>query len=105
MTLIAAFFAGRKSHEQFPSIAALFQKQIATAPICVAGRDIRAGETIRANDVIVEDWPVDKIPANTIASANIAIGARPKVALYAGEPLLTDKIPPRVPPAGFAGME
>ena len=106
MALIAAFFAGRKSHEQFPNVAALFRKQTATAPICVAGRNIRVGERIRATDVVVEIWPVDKIPANTIVNVKDAIGARPRVALYTGEALRADKLAPHVPPVGFVnGLE
>ena len=93
MALIAAFFADRKSHEQFPDIAALFRNQPATAPICVAGRDIRVGERIRATDVVVEIWPADKIPANTIVNVKDALGARPRVALYTGEVLLLAQVP------------
>ena len=70
------------------------------------GRDIRVGERIRASDVIVEIWPVDKIPTNTIVNVKDAVGARPRVVFFAGEPLRADKLTRSVPPVGFVnGLE
>ena len=92
MALAAMFFAGRKSHEDFPDFSALFQRKPPLAPVYVVRRDISTSESLQLTDFNLEYWPKDKVPSNAVVTLGELIGSQPKVAMYSGEPLLKNKL-------------
>lgn len=68
-----------------------------TRPVVVARRDLRAGEVVRAEDVVARDWPAAVVPRGALADAPVGRALRADV--VAGEALVAA----RVAGAGTAG--
>ena len=67
-------------------------EQVETQPIFVAMSDIGIGDELTAQNVKMEEWPIDKIPEGAIIEATQLEGQSPKQRLFAGEPLLMGKL-------------
>jgi pilus assembly protein CpaB len=63
-----------------------------TTPIFVALQDIPVGEPLTAQLVKLESWPKDRVPPGSLTKLDEVEGRRPKTKLYAGEPILDNKL-------------
>lgn len=61
-------------------------------PICVVMKDISLGEPLSAKVLRLEPWPKDKIPAGALTRIEDAEGRCTRQRLYAGEPILENKL-------------
>jgi len=80
--------------------------KLETVPIYVALNDINVGDSITPEMVKIEDWPKDKVPQFALADLEKIKGQRPRVKLFAGEPIVEPKlggdgIPTTTIPDGF----
>jgi len=55
--------------------------------VCVASRDIAAGDTIRASDITHEMWLADLLPAECVSDDGEAVGAVAGTSILANEPI------------------
>ncbi len=67
-------------------------EEIQTNPIYVAMTDIDIGEELNAQRVKLEEWPIDRIPAGAVTTAEQIEGMAPRQRLFAGEPILLGKL-------------
>jgi pilus assembly protein CpaB len=68
-------------------------QQIAgTEPIFVAKVDVNLGEKLTEENLSLEEWPKDKIPAGSMRRMEDLEGRRPRTKLYKGEPILDAKL-------------
>lgn len=58
--------------------------------VCVAKRDIAAGETVEASAIETKLWVADLLPAGAVRSANDVIGSKASALVLSGE-VLTDR--------------
>lgn len=80
-----------------------------TETIFVALNEVAMGDMLSAQLVRLEPWPKDKVPPGAITKLDNLDGRRTKVKLFAGEPILEDKlfrkgeeyIPTSLIPKGF----
>lgn len=80
-----------------------------TETIFVALSEVAMGDMLSAQLVRLEPWPKDKVPPGAITKLDELDGRRTKVKLFAGEPILEDKlfrkgeeyIPTSLIPKGF----
>lgn len=80
-----------------------------TETIFVALNDVAMGDMLSAQLVRLEPWPKDRVPLGAITKLDNLDGRRTKVRLFAGEPILEDKlfrkgeeyIPTSLIPKGF----
>ncbi len=80
-----------------------------TETIFVALNEVAMGDMLSAQLVRLEPWPKDKVPPGAIIKLDDLDGRRTKVKLFAGEPILEDKlfrkgeeyIPTSLIPKGF----
>lgn len=63
-----------------------------TVPIFVAVRDISLGEPLSSAVVRQESWPKDKVPAGAPSNIEDVEGRRVRQKLFAGEPILENKL-------------
>jgi pilus assembly protein CpaB len=63
-----------------------------TVPIFVAMKDISLGELLSSAVVRQETWPKDKVPAGALSNIEDVEGRRIRQKLYAGEPILENKL-------------
>jgi pilus assembly protein CpaB len=63
-----------------------------TVPIFVATKDISLGELLSSAVVRQETWPKDKVPAGALSNIEDVEGRRIRQKLYAGEPILENKL-------------
>jgi pilus assembly protein CpaB len=63
-----------------------------TVPIFVAAKDISLGEPLSAAMVKQEPWPKDKVPTGAVLSIADVEGRRVRQRLFAGEPILENKL-------------
>jgi len=63
-----------------------------TETIFVALEDISMGEVVTAQLLRLEQWPEDKIPPTALTRIEDVEGRRTKTRLYAGEPVLDNKL-------------
>jgi pilus assembly protein CpaB len=66
--------------------------QVATQEIFVAMADINIGEELNAQNIKMEEWPKDRVPAGAISVLEDIEGRFPRTRLYAGEPILVAKL-------------
>lgn len=59
--------------------------------VCVAKRDIAAGETVAAADVETKLWVADLLPAGAVRSADEVLGKQPSSAILQGEVFSTKR--------------
>lgn len=69
--------------------------EVQTSPIYVAMSDINIAEEFGPQNIKLEEWPVDKIPAGAVTDAEELEGMCPTTRLYQGEPILLFKIASR----------
>lgn len=65
---------------------------VQTSPIYIAMNDIPIGEEMGANNIKLEEWPVDKIPEGAVTDAAMLENMSPKQPLFSGEPILSAKL-------------
>jgi pilus assembly protein CpaB len=63
-----------------------------TSQVLVAKLDVTVNEVLTPELVVIEEWPVDKIPEGALSSADDLNGRRARQPLYSGEPILEKKI-------------
>jgi pilus assembly protein CpaB len=63
-----------------------------TVPIFVATKDISLGELLSSAVVRQETWPKDKVPAGALSNIEDVEGRRIRQKLFAGEPILENKL-------------
>lgn len=63
-----------------------------TQAIFVAMKDIGLGDVLNSQVLKLEQWPKDKAPAGAIARIEDVEGRRTRAKLYAGEPILENKL-------------
>jgi pilus assembly protein CpaB len=63
-----------------------------TENIFVAMKDIGLGEMLTSQELRLEQWPKDKIPAGALTRIEDVENRRTKTKLYAGEPILENKL-------------
>ena len=63
-----------------------------TDPVVVAAKDILLGESFNAENMKLEQWPKDKVPAGVLGKLEDVDGHRTKTRIYAGEPILAAKL-------------
>ncbi|MEN6457323.1 MAG: Flp pilus assembly protein CpaB [Thermoguttaceae bacterium] len=63
-----------------------------TVPVFVVTTDIGFGEMLSAQLLKEEQWPKDKVPPGTISRIEDIDGRRTRTKLYAGEPILENKL-------------
>ena len=63
-----------------------------TIQIYVAVGDIPLGEPLTPHTIKLEEWPKDKVPENAITTLEDVDGRRPRQPLFAGEPILSNKL-------------
>jgi pilus assembly protein CpaB len=63
-----------------------------TQPIFVAQNDIALGEVLTSQLLKLEQWPRDKIPNGAISKIEDIEGRRSRTKLYAGEPILENRL-------------
>ncbi|MFV1964393.1 MAG: Flp pilus assembly protein CpaB [Pirellulaceae bacterium] len=63
-----------------------------TEKIFVAVADINIGEKLDAQNVMLDEWPRDRIPQGAITELEQLEGHYPRTRLYAGEPILVPKL-------------
>jgi pilus assembly protein CpaB len=64
----------------------------ATQPIFVAIADVALGDILSAQALKLEQWPTDKVPPGAISKIEEIEGRRVRTRLYAGEPILANKL-------------
>ncbi len=68
---------------------------VETAPIYVALKNINVGDPVDDKMVSLEEWPKDKVPVGSIAKWEDLEDRRPRSNIYAGEPILDNKLLPK----------
>lgn len=63
-----------------------------TQPVFVAMTDVSLGDMLTSQNLKIEQWPKDKVPAGTISLLENIDGRRTRTKLYAGEPILDKKL-------------
>ncbi len=63
-----------------------------TQEIVVVLKDIKFGDTISVQNVKLESWPKEKVPPGAITKLDDVLNRRPRITLYAGEPILEAKL-------------
>ena len=63
-----------------------------TQPIFVAMTDIGMGDLLTSQVLKLEQWPKDKVPAGAISRIEDIEGRRTRTKLYAGEPILENRL-------------
>lgn len=63
-----------------------------TLPIFVALTDVELGEPLTPGVLKLEPWPKDKVPQGTFSKLEDIEGRRPRTKLFAGEPILDNKL-------------
>jgi pilus assembly protein CpaB len=63
-----------------------------TQPIFVAMTDIGLGDMLTSQMLKLEQWPKDKVPAGAISRIEDVEGRRARTKLYAGEPVLENRL-------------
>lgn len=63
-----------------------------TQAIYVAMKDIPSRETIKVEDLKLEEWPKDKVPSGAITKPEQIAERSAKMKFYAGEPILEKKL-------------
>ncbi|MGW8256588.1 MAG: Flp pilus assembly protein CpaB [Thermoguttaceae bacterium] len=63
-----------------------------TTSILVAATDVPLGDPLTAEAVKLEPWPKDKVPPGSISDIAAVEGRRTRQKLYAGEPVLENKL-------------
>lgn len=63
-----------------------------TEPVVVATANVGMGEMLSETQIKLENWPKGKIPAGAVSIIADADGRRTRTRLYAGEPILEDKL-------------
>jgi pilus assembly protein CpaB len=61
-------------------------------PIFVASNDIGLGDQLNSQVIRLEQWPKDKVPVGAISQLEQVDGRRSRTRLYAGEPILENKL-------------
>ena len=91
MAFVAAFLAGRKSHEICPDLTG---RLVPTTDvrIYVVRRNVSAYENVQRSDFDVVYWPAHEAPKTAVANVNEIRGAKLKVAMFTGEPLLRNNL-------------
>jgi len=67
----------------------------AAQPVFVALTDIDQGEVLTPEVLKPEQWPKDKVPSGTLSRIQDIEGRRTRTKLYAGEPILENKLFPK----------
>jgi len=63
-----------------------------TEPIFVASADIGMGDELTPENIKLEAWPKDKVPAGSMTKLEEIEGRRTRTRLYSGEPVLEAKL-------------
>jgi pilus assembly protein CpaB len=63
-----------------------------TTPVCVAKADIASGAMLTQENVKIEQWPKDKVPAGAVIRQEDLDGRRARQKIYADEPILAPKL-------------
>ena len=63
-----------------------------TQPVFVAMTDVGLGDMLTSQNLKIEQWPKDKVPAGAISRLEDIDGRRTRTRLYAGEPILDKKL-------------
>lgn len=63
-----------------------------TVPIFVALADVDLGEPLSPAVLKLEPWPKDKVPLGSLSNIEDIEGRRPRTKLFAGEPILENKL-------------
>lgn len=63
-----------------------------TQPIFVALADVELGEPLAPAVLKLEPWPKDKVPVGALSKIEDIEGRRPRTKLFAGEPILENKL-------------
>jgi pilus assembly protein CpaB len=63
-----------------------------TTPVFVAVKDVNVGDALTAEMLKQEPWPKDKIPPGAISNFEDIEGRRTRQKLFAGEPILENKL-------------
>ncbi len=68
------------------------QGGVATVKIFVAITDVSVGDKLDANNVMLEEWPKDRVPEGAIFDLDQLEDQFTRTRLYAGEPIMTAKL-------------
>ena len=87
-------------------------REIMTAPVVVAARDVPFATELVAADLALSSWPVELAPKEHFAAVDSVLGRVNKSPLVAGEPVLESRLAPfgadrglaMLIPAGFRAM-
>ena len=63
-----------------------------TVPIFIAVKDIPLGDPLTAEVLKLEPWPKDKVPPSALSKISDVEGRRTRQKLFAGEPIIENKI-------------
>jgi pilus assembly protein CpaB len=66
-----------------------------TEAILVAIKDVAQGDPLTPQALKIEQWPKDKMPPGSMTSLEEVEGRRTRAKLYAGEPILENKLLPK----------
>ena len=75
-----------------------------TETIFVALEDISMGEVVTAQHLRLEQWPKDKVPPTALTRIEDVEGRLTRTKLYAGEPVLDNKLYPKGASSASAGI-
>ncbi len=74
------------------------------APVATAARDVPAGRTLAAEDVLVVDWPLEHLPEGAVGDAARLQGRVVSRVVSQGEPLLEAALLPEGSAAGLPAL-
>lgn len=74
------------------------------APVATAAREVPAGRSLVAQDVLMVAWPVEHVPAGAVADPNQLLDRVVSRAVSEGEPLLESALLPEGSAAGLPAL-
>jgi pilus assembly protein CpaB len=74
------------------------------APVATAAREVPAGRSLGAQDVLMVEWPLEHVPGGAVADANRLLDRVVSRAVSEGEPLLESALLPEGSAAGLPAL-
>lgn len=66
--------------------------KLKTVKIFVASTDVEMSDELTAQNVRMEDWPAGKVPEGAVKDLEQLMGRRPRLRLFAGDPITNKKL-------------
>lgn len=77
-------------------------------PVVVAASELRAGQTLKPDMLVVREWPEDAVPAGSFAAVDELVAASPNatltVGILQGEPVVSGRLSSSRAGTGIAGL-